>query len=176
MLNLATARLHISPLGVKDLDAFVQYRKDPRIARYQSWEPTYSKEQGMDLIQSQAGVSLPEKGDWLQLALHNIQTGELIGDLALHSLEGSEPAFEIGFTIARKNQGQGYAREAAQKLLDYLFEELSATRIIATSDARNLPSIRLLTALGFVRQPGESWNEQFKGEIVTVDLYELRPA
>jgi RimJ/RimL family protein N-acetyltransferase len=174
MLSLTTARLQISPLRVKDLDAFVEYRQDPQIARYQSWEPSFSKEQGIGLIQSQAGVSFPEKGDWLQLALHRLETDELIGDLALHSLEGGETAFEIGFTIAKKHQGQGYAKEGAKKLVEFLFDEHSANRIIATPDSRNLPSIKLLEALGFVKLPEKSWTEDFKGENVTVDFYELK--
>ena len=35
-------RLSLRPFQVDDLEAFVAYRSDPDVARYQSWEHTYS--------------------------------------------------------------------------------------------------------------------------------------
>ena len=66
---ILTERLSIRPLAMVDLDTFVSYRQDPEIARFQSWETTYSKNQAIDLIESQAVSVLPKKGEWLQLAI-----------------------------------------------------------------------------------------------------------
>ncbi len=170
---IKTRRLRIEPLTQGDLHAFAAYRSDPEIARFQSWDTPYSEAKAMELIQSQVGVELPSKGEWLQLAIHLTESGELIGDLALHSLAEPAEGFEIGFTLAQQFHGLGYAKEAASALIDFLIREQGAKRFIATTDRRNLPSIRLLQSLGFTQRPEKSWEEFFKGENVTVEYFEL---
>jgi aminoglycoside 6'-N-acetyltransferase len=58
---ILTERLRIRPLAMVDLGTFVSYRQDPDIAKFQGWETTYSKKQAIDLIETQAGLVLPEK-------------------------------------------------------------------------------------------------------------------
>jgi RimJ/RimL family protein N-acetyltransferase len=169
---LFTERLRISPLTLTDLGAFVEYRRDPEIARFQSWEPTYSHADARKIIESQAGLSTPETGEWLQIAIHNRESGELLGDVALHSVSEGDGVFEIGFTIARQRQGVGFATEAVARMMDYLFADCGATKLVANSDRRNEASITVLRKLGFALNPSLSWTEIFKGEEVEVDCFE----
>ena len=171
---LRTTRLSIEPLKSADLNFFVDYRQDPVIARFQGWDSSYSVEQAVELIDSQAGLLLPSQGQWLQLGVREKISGELVGDLALHCLIESEPTFEIGFTIARKHQGKGFAKESASRLMKYLFFEVEAKTIVANTDRRNTSSVNLLLSLGFQRQTSKSWTEIFKNELVTVDYYYCR--
>ena len=173
---LQTSRVSIQPLGIADLETFVRYRQDPEIARYQSWDTAFSLDQGLELINSQAGVVFPAPGDWLQLGITEVASGKLIGDLALHAREDEEDTFEIGFTIASEHQAKGFGREAAEKLLEHLFTYAGAKRVVASTDRRNIPSIKLLLSLGFVQLPEKTWTEEFKGEFVTVDFFELSKA
>jgi len=173
---LLTSRLSIEPLAARDLLAFVTYRQDPDVACYQGWDTSYSEHQARELIESQANVLLPVAGDWLQLAIHDGVSGELLGDMALHALEDADFSFEIGFTLSKINQGKGYANEAVSCLVRYLFEEIGAERLIATCDQRNSPAIKLVTSLGFVYRPERSWVENFKNEKVTVDYFEMTVA
>ena len=170
---LLTKRLTIRPLSDADKNAFVAYRQDPEIARFQSWDPAYSLQQATDLIDAQSGLEFPAKGEWLQLAVHEIPSGDLVGDLALHNLQNEDADFEIGFTISKNHQGKGFAKEAASRLIDFLFLDHGATKLIAQTDQRNIASIRLLDSLGFLQDPAKSWNEQFKGEEVTVNYFFL---
>ena len=170
---LVTQRLSIEPLGKQDLAKFVAYRQDPDVARYQSWDVSYSEPQALDLVESQQNVSIPSAGNWLQLAIHNQANEELIGDLALHSLDQEGLSFEIGFTLARENQGKGFAREALKRLITFLFEEVSAVKVVANCDQRNIAAAKLLLSLGFKRDPAKNWNEFFKGEDVTVEHFVL---
>lgn len=170
---LVTERLSISPLERADLTSFVSYRRDPEVARYQSWEPSYSTDQGLELVGSQVSFERLEIDDWLQLGVRERDTHRLVGDLAIHKLV--EPAeFEIGFTFAKSDQGKGYAFEAASRLIQFLFDEAHATKVIATPDSRNSKSISLLEKLGFIANPSKSWVEEFKGQTVTVDFFELQ--
>ena len=47
---LATERLVLRRFRPDDLDAFVAYRSDPGIARYQSWEAPYPPDQARQLL------------------------------------------------------------------------------------------------------------------------------
>jgi RimJ/RimL family protein N-acetyltransferase len=170
---LLTQRLSIEPLAAQDLIAFVTYRQDPDVARFQGWDSSYSEHQARKLIDSQANVLLPVAGDWLQLAIHDRVSGELLGDLALNALEDAEFSFEIGFTLSKINQGKGFGIEAVGCLVDYLFCEIGAKRLVATCDQRNSPAIKLASSLGFVHKPERSWTENFKNEKVTVDYFEM---
>ena len=169
---LLTPRLSIEPLKLSDLEAFVGYRQDAEIARFQSWDATYSAEQAVELIESQTGVMLPDEGQWLQLGIHDQNSGELVGDLALHLISERQSVFELGFTIASQHQGKGFAREAASRLMSFLFSEVGAEKIVANTDRRNTASIRLLLSLGLIFHPEKSWTENFKNEIVTVDYFD----
>ncbi len=166
-------RLRIQPLSLVDVDAFVAYRQDPAVARFQSWDSDYSREQGLLLVESQAGIELPSQGEWLQLALHDLLSGELIGDLALHALAEDKSAFEIGFTIAPKHQRKGYAAEGLERLMQHLFRRVGASLLIAHTDSRNTAAIRLLLSLGFNQRHEKSWSEDFKNESVVVEYFEV---
>jgi RimJ/RimL family protein N-acetyltransferase len=169
---LVTERLSISPMTFVDVDPFVRYRRDPVVAKFQGWDTTYSGEDAIRLVESQVGVSIPEHGDWVQLAIHDRHSGKLLGDLGLHSVPEGESTFEIGFTIAREHQRQGYATEAAAALIHHLFTEVGATTIVATTDRRNSASKRVLAALEFEPISVRSWTEVFKNEEITMDYFE----
>ena len=67
--------------------------------------------------------------------------------------DGDLPQPEIGFGLPdRSAQGKGYAREAVKLLVDYLFAGYPAERITAFTDEDNLPSQRLMEAVGFGRE------------------------
>ena len=154
----------------------MRYRQDPEVARYQSWEPTYSKAEALELIDSQQGQDFPGTDQWLQIGIRLLSNDELVGDLAFHAMQ--QPGeFELGFSLSSSHQGQGYANEAARALLDQLFAKRQAKLVLAFTDSRNLASKKLLSSLGFLNQPHKSWVEEFKGETVTVEFFELlRPS
>ena len=169
---LKTERLSLQPLAAEDVLDFVRYRQDPDVAKYQSWDGGYSAEEGMNLVEAQAGIELPAEGQWLQLAIHELKTDLLVGDVAVHCLSAKKNSFEIGFTLAPQFQGKGFGREAVGRAIEYLVDEVGATIIEASTDRRNIQASKLLIALGFEIQAERSWEEDFKGERVTVDVYE----
>lgn len=170
---LLTQRLSIEPLSRQDLDKFIAYRQDPQVARFQSWDVSYSEQQALELLESQLNVLLPTAGNWLQLAIHDRLTGELLGDVAIHTLNNEGTSFEIGFTLVKDNQGKGIAKEAVGRLVRYLFDDVGATSIVANCDQRNSAAIKLLLSLGFDQVRSKSWTENFKNELVNVDHFEL---
>jgi len=145
-----------------DLAAFVAYRNDPLVARYQSWE-TYGEQEAIEFLRHQADTRLGAPGGWTQFAIELKATGALIGDCALHVKADDARQGEIGFTLAREYQGRGYAAEAVARLLDYVFAELQLHRVVAITDCENSASVALLKRLGLRREGHFVQSVWFKG-------------
>ncbi|MDQ6935603.1 MAG: GNAT family N-acetyltransferase, partial [Actinomycetota bacterium] len=106
---LTTGRLNISALRASDIPAFVSYRQDPEVARWQSWDVSYGRERAVRLVAGQEAGTLPAPGDWLQLGVRDAARTDLLGDVAVHTLAGPPNSYELGVTFARSAQGQGLA-------------------------------------------------------------------
>jgi GNAT superfamily N-acetyltransferase len=65
------------------------------------------------------------------------------------------PEFGLFYAITPTLQGQGYATEAAQALVDYAFQHLRLKRIVATTTYENAASMGVMRKLGmrFERNP-----------------------
>ncbi len=157
-----TPRLVVRPFSAADAEAFVAYRSDPEVARYQSWSD-YTLDQGTALIESLQGAQPGVPGEWYQFAVEDRTSGALVGDLALHVDEDEPRAAEVGFTLAPEQQGKGYAAEALRGLLGFAFEELELHRIYAVTDALNAPAAALLERVGLRREAHFHENIFFKG-------------
>ena len=151
-LTLETPRLLIRQFRDSDLESFVAYRNDPEVYRYQGWKTPYRREDGTEFITRAASAMPGSPGEWLQLAIECKESGKMLGDIAFHVIRSNPRQAYLGYTLARSAWGQGYASEAARKLLDYLFRVLNLHRVIADCDVDNAASVRLLERLGFRRE------------------------
>lgn len=173
---LKTQRLVIEPLVESDVAEFVAYRKDPGVARWQSWTPDYAAADALRLIAGQPTTVLPEPGSWLQLAMRANDGPLLHGDVAIHRVEGQPDTFEIGVTLAPQSQGMGLATEAVAAMLDVLFAEGHAHRVVAFCDSRNDGVSRLLERVGMRHESRQVEGDFFKNEWTTLDGYAILAA
>jgi aminoglycoside 6'-N-acetyltransferase len=142
---IETPRLVLRRFEAADLDAFVAYRADAEVARFQSWEAGYGRAQGEAFIEWVTSVHPDTPGEWYQFAIERRAAPGLIGDCAARF----DPAgVEIGFTLAPAHQGQGYATEAVGALLSYIRSRGHSTAV-AWCDVENDASRRVLERLGF---------------------------
>ena len=165
-----TERLRVRRFTDADVDAFVAYRADPDVARYQSWSD-YTMEQGRAFVESMREAEPGRPGDWFQLALEARESGTLVGDLALHVDEDDPRQAEVGFTLGPAQQGHGYATEALGAFLDWIFPTFRLHRVIAVTDALNTPAARLLERVGMRREAHFVDNVFFKGAWGSEFLY-----
>lgn len=170
---LRTTRVLVEPLVSADVPAFTRYRRHPDVARWQSWTPDYSEVDARGLIEGQPATELPGPGGWIQLAIRPIDGGELLGDVAIHRLDGQPGTFEVGITLAPSAQGRGVASETLRRVLDFLFDEKSAHRVLAQCDARNEPVARLLDGVGMRHESRQVEADWFKGEWTTLDGFAI---
>ena len=148
--NINTERLLIRVLELKDKESFHAYRNLPEVYQYQTWG-TSNIADAEEFIRKNL-ATVPNTADtWLQLAIC-LQNGALIGDMGIHFLV-DDAQVEIGYTLSPDHQGQGYAFDAVNAVMNYLFLTLKKHRITASVDPQNQKSINLLKKLGF-RQEG----------------------
>lgn len=91
----------------------------------------------------------------------------VIGYIAFNIRENGH---EIGYCFHSAYHGKGYARESMLALFEYL-RTLGITKFSAGTALKNLPSIKLLTALGFklVAQERVSFYKDAKGIDIVFD-------
>lgn len=150
LLPIATERLTLRRFHLGDLEAFVSYRSDPEVGRYQGWSPM-SDAEARAFLDEQARQPFGHPGEWLQIAIALGESDRLVGDIGAHTPATALGTVEIGYTLARDEWGRGYATEAVRAFVKTIFERTPIRRIEATADARNGASIALLRRLGFSR-------------------------
>ncbi|MBC6981565.1 GNAT family N-acetyltransferase [Caulobacter sp. 17J80-11] len=80
-------------------------------------------------------------------ALIEKETGAWVGQLGPWK-PAEWPGNEIGWTLARRGIGKGYAVEGATAAMDWAFDHLGWTEVIHCIDPNNEPSIRVAERLG----------------------------
>jgi RimJ/RimL family protein N-acetyltransferase len=162
-------RIALRRLSVADLASFQNYRQNPELAQYQEWTPQPDSA-ALAFLGEMGAAELFVPGVWVQLGVADGVSGELLGDIGVRvSADGAEA--ELGFTLDPRAQGRGLATEAVAAAIALLFEDTAIDRVVAVTDARNHPAIRLLERLGF-----ERFAEQgavFRGEPCVEFSYEL---
>lgn len=173
MVEITSARVRLRPFESDDLTTFVAYRCDPEVARYQSWDSTYSMTDAHRFFESQTGLVFGLPGDWFQLAIVDRKVGTLYGDCAVRVTADQPETAEVGITLARTSQGSGLATEALMALLTELFEARGMHRVFAECDDRNLAVGRLFERLGFRCEARLVEADWFKGEWSTLRIYAM---
>ena len=169
---IETPNLRLRHFTDTDLKAFMAYRNDPDVARYQSWE-SISYSEARTFIEEQEAAQPGVPGQGFQIAIELKETNVLIGDCFFLINELDNRQAEIGFTLSRAYQGQGFATEAVSCLLNYAFLTFDLHRIIAITDCENEASVALLERLGMRREGHFLQNVWFKGKWGDEYLYAI---
>lgn len=84
---------------------------------------------------------------------------EIIGSCGFARLHGTEE-IELGYLLARKFWGKGFATEATEACLRYGFEQLKFNEVIAITDLENVTSQKVLEKIGFTKRGIEEIGEE----------------
>jgi RimJ/RimL family protein N-acetyltransferase len=150
-MKLNTERLIIQPLELKHAEAFFNYRSDAETNKYQGWIP-YALEDCLHFIKNKVAKEMNQPNTWYQFIVLKKDNEEVIGDIGIHFLDPEGKQVEIGCTFAKQHHGNGYANEAMQEIIDYLFYKLDKHRIIGSIDPNNQASEKTLLRLGFRKE------------------------
>lgn len=162
-LSINTNRLLIRNLSLNDLDHFYNYRSNPEVTRFQGFD-VMTKEQCSDFIKTQENKRFGKPGEWVQYAIEEKESAQLIGDCAIRLDSSDARLAEIGITISHLHQQKGYGKEVMTGILNMLFASEAIHRVTEIVDAENIASINLLKSLGFRQEGHFIENIFFKGK------------
>ncbi|MCG9895009.1 MAG: GNAT family N-acetyltransferase [Fimbriimonadaceae bacterium] len=134
-------------LRLDDLQRFTEYRADPVLAEYQSWEPM-NREVAAAFLHEAVNATHLIPGNWIQLALAESGSDLLIGDVGLYLSDDGSFA-ELGFTLAREHQGKGHATRAAELAVQLALRHPTLAEVRAVTDELNKASVAVLMRAGF---------------------------
>lgn len=149
--TLATARLALAPLSVRDATACHPLLADEEVVYYLGFGPCVTLAETEDLLR--AWETKQTAGEEYRWSVRRHGEARLIGLCSLKGPHSPRRRAEVGYMLARDCWGQGYAGEAVRAILSHGFGPLGLNRIEAMAFAENEASRRLLTKLGF-RQEG----------------------
>lgn len=145
-MELETDRLRLREWQLADREPFYRMNIEPEVQRFLS--PI--DRDASDAMLAKIDRQFAENG-WGFWAIEERETGQLIGmcGLAHATFEAFfTPAVEIGWRLSAKWQGKGYAREAAQRCLEFGFNDLNLPRIVSFTTPANTASWGLMKRIG----------------------------
>lgn len=145
--NLETERLIIRPIALDDAHEILKYRSDSDTNKYQGFVPKNLNDVYEFIGKTSAEIDIPDT--WFQFVIIQKESDKIIGDIGIHFLGDDNQQVEIGCTLSQNFHKQGYASEALNSIITYLFNVLNKHRIIASVDPRNINSINLMKRLEF---------------------------
>jgi RimJ/RimL family protein N-acetyltransferase len=99
-------------------------------------------------------VMFSEKG-YCYFAVDHLNDNTLIGFIGLYDQDYEvefAPCIDIGWRLAKKYWGKGFATEGAKRCLAYAFKELGLANIKATAPLVNKGSISVMEKIGMAKQ------------------------
>ena len=142
---LRTERLRLRTFTEADLPLYAALNADPLVAE---WLGGPLSRADSDEIALWAN-SRWEAHRFGLLAVERLSDREFLGMCGLHRLKDRPDDVEIGWRLAHRHWGRGYATEAARAWLRYGFQDLDLPRIISTTDEPNVRSLAVMRRLGF---------------------------
>jgi RimJ/RimL family protein N-acetyltransferase len=95
--------------------------------------------------------------DWISqkkfiMGIWNKTSGLYIGQIWISPSKWKVPSFELGWFLEQTHQGQGFASEAVNAAIQFLFTHLQAHKVIVLTRDDNVKSYKLAERCGFVKE------------------------
>ncbi len=146
-LTLKTKRLILRQWREEDLEPFALLNADARVMEF--FPAVLSREES-DVLAGRIEKLIREKG-WGFWAVESRDEGTFIGFTGLHQPEYDlpfNPCVEIGWRLAKKYWGRGYATEAGHAALNFAFDTLSLSEVCSFATRHNIKSQAVMERLG----------------------------
>jgi len=167
---LLTARLRLRPLAEADAPRLAELLDDWETVRLTANIPhPYSVEDGLSFVRQQEEKRRARTG--AALAMERTLDGRLIGCIGFGTETDGTP--ELGWWVGREYWGQGYASEAARRLVRHLFTDLNYSGLWATAHPDNSASRAIMLKLGMEQARFDRIGLPARGESVVMPVYTL---
>lgn len=146
MPTLETERLILRPMSVADTADMYEYAKNEEVTRYLLWSPHQSAEHTrryLELVAARMRV-----GAYREWAVALRETDRMIGTCGFANIDCANNCGELGYVLNPAYRGQGFAPEAARRVLRFGFDVLGLHRIEARYMVGNDASRRVMEKIG----------------------------
>lgn len=140
-------RVLIRRFAESDLADFLAYQADPVVRRHVRGEPM-SPDQAAAYLATQAELAEDALDSWHGYAVELRADQRVIGDVGVWLPSPAGSTGDVGFQFHPDFHGHGYAREAMQTFLPYVFAKLAVSDVTATCARTNEASWGLMKRLG----------------------------
>ena len=164
MIRLETYRLLLRNYKLGDIEDVYEYFSNDEVARFEDFDPM-TIEEVTEEVTEWSGMDN-------RLVVELKETNKVIGSVGYWIDEDDD--YSIDFDFNPVYGKKGYAAEAAQKLLEYLFTDLKIPHIFGDCDIRNENSFKLMERLGFKRIKqidDESYKDDAQGNSIKISIY-----
>ena len=144
--TLQTARLRIVPLTLDDAPFILELVNDPDWIRFIGDKHVHSIAEAEGYLRKGPLMMYARYGVGL-FKVARLADDRAVGMCGLIRRDGLDDV-DLGFAYLPAARGQGYAREAADVVLEHGFSALGLKRIVAITDVDNHASARVLEKIG----------------------------
>ena len=148
---IETERLLLRPPRADDFDAYADYAADPEGLVFLGGAQSRAAAWRSFMVYAGAWAASGVSFFWVFERTAAGGEGAFVGRVGPWRPEGW-PGCEVGWGVARRFFGRGYAGEAASACMDFAFDRLGWTDVIHSIDPANAASIRLAERLGSRRR------------------------
>lgn len=144
---VVTGRLVLRPFALADVAEYQAICADPEVMAHLGgvWSPAWTEE-----VMASANASLSDDG-YGMVAVERRADGAFVGAAGLSVEEWFPDDLQVGWRLAPRHWGHGYATEAGGAWLEHGFAVLGRERILAMADVPNHRSTAVMERLGMTR-------------------------
>jgi [ribosomal protein S5]-alanine N-acetyltransferase len=165
---MQTTRLTIRRFTLNDQQDVFAYAKDPDVGPLAGWRPHRSEKESLHIIKH---LFLRNPYSY---AIVNNANQTVIGSIGF-TKKVFRPTYELGYSLHKDYWGQGLMSEAVQAMVQFGFEQLQATRLIAKTMTHNIASQKVLLKAGFTKTHEKKQHfRRYDGQVFDITFYELR--
>jgi RimJ/RimL family protein N-acetyltransferase len=151
---ITTERLILRPWKDEDILPFAEMNADPRVREF--FTSLRTREQSEEEVRY--CQALYERDGFTMFAAEIAASGEFAGFIGLLTMGFAipaikQPSVEIGWRLAHKHWGNGFATEGARAVVHYAFTTLQLREIVAITVPANVRSRRVMDKIGMKHHP-----------------------
>jgi [ribosomal protein S5]-alanine N-acetyltransferase len=170
--NLQTDRLLLRNISHDDASALLELRSDDGVMEYIGRPKMKTEEEAMIFIKNI--LESVEKNDSIFWAIAEKELPEqMIGTICFWRIEKEHFRAELGYLLHKNFWQKGLMKEAASRVIRWLFETTAIHSIEANLDASNVASEKLLESLGFIKEGHFKENFYFNGKFTDSATYSI---
>lgn len=139
---LETKRLSLKPPELSDFDNLFLLQSDPEVMRYMG-HGVRTQQEVMEGLE--AAIAHNQKHGFSLYCVFEKDSGAFIGRAGLIYLayDDSQPDIEVGYALTKNAWHKGYATELAKALIEWGFNHLTVTKLVAVINPQNEASRRV---------------------------------